>query len=171
MYEEVLRIVDSDVSARKLFVRNLPFDADEASLRPLVAPYGDIVEASGNFLSPRTLPTPIHVRVRRAQLMVARDKATGKGRGYAFCTFAHAEDADRVLQTKTRSLGVRATGAPDRAQSPLTPERSRRAATFIFRSPLSETANRTKAGGHPRALEAVEGAGLPRPLRPCCTTP
>lgn len=109
--------------------------------------------------------------------MVAKDKATGKGRGYAFCTFVHAEDADRALQVKTRSLGVRATGAllGSPCLRTMPPCLSHRVAMFIFRSPLSETTNRMKEGGglptHPRALEGVEVADLSRPLRPCCTTP
>jgi cold-inducible RNA-binding protein len=84
VHDEILRVLDGDLSARKLFVRNLPFDVEEAAVRGLMAEFGEMTEC-----------------------MVVKDRATGKGRGFAFVTFGHVEDADKALVAKSRPLAVR----------------------------------------------------------------
>lgn len=81
VYDEIFRVIDGEVSARKLFVRNISFEVEEAQLRGVMAEFGELTEC-----------------------MVAKDRATGKGRGFAFVTYAHVEDADKAITAKSRPL-------------------------------------------------------------------
>ncbi|CAM9942739.1 unnamed protein product, partial [Phaeothamnion confervicola] len=76
----------SDIGqGRTLFVRNMPFDAEEHDLRGLFEPYG---------------------RVRQALLVMNRD--TGLPRGTAFVKFATAAEADRCLAAAGATPGAAA---------------------------------------------------------------
>lgn len=73
--------LDGDLSLRKLFVRNLPFDVEESALRTVMSEFGEMNECT-----------------------VSKDRATGKGRGFAFVTYVHATDASKAVLAKSRSL-------------------------------------------------------------------
>jgi len=60
----------------KVFVSSLPLSATEEQLAELFVPFGAVLAVK-----------------------VIRDKYTGKSRGYGFVEMAHAEDAERAIET------------------------------------------------------------------------
>ena len=44
MYAECMALADSELTGRKLFVRNLSYDVEEAALREVVSEFGEISE-------------------------------------------------------------------------------------------------------------------------------
>lgn len=68
----------------KLYVGNLPFSADDASLADVFSQFGDVQEAK-----------------------VVQDRFTGRSRGFGFVTFATEEDAQKALSMDGKDLGGR----------------------------------------------------------------
>ncbi|TAN13067.1 MAG: RNA-binding protein [Burkholderiaceae bacterium] len=68
----------------KLYVGNFPYSVDEAQLRTLFEPYGEISE-----------------------LAMIMDRDTGRPKGFAFITFASQEAAEKALEQNGRDLGGR----------------------------------------------------------------
>ncbi len=68
----------------KLYVGNFPFSVDEAQLRELFSPYGDISE-----------------------LAMITDRDTGRSKGFAFITFATQQAAEKALELDGKDLGGR----------------------------------------------------------------
>lgn len=68
----------------KLYVGNFPYSVDEAQLRALFEPYGEISEF--------------------AMIM---DRETGRPKGFAFVTFASQQSAEKALEQNGRDLGGR----------------------------------------------------------------
>ena len=69
----------------KLYVGNLPFSVDEAQLRALFEPYGEISE-----------------------LALIMDRDTGRPKGFGFITFANQAAAEKALEQNGKDLGGRA---------------------------------------------------------------
>ena len=59
----------------KLFVGNISWGADEAALEELFAQYGEVEEA-----------------------VIIKDKFSGRSKGFAFVTFANADDAAKAIE-------------------------------------------------------------------------
>lgn len=74
----------ASIAERKLFVRGLPWETTDESLREEFQKYGELDEAS-----------------------VARDRKTGKSKGYGFVTFKHKAAADRALAQPQKFIEVR----------------------------------------------------------------
>ena len=68
----------------KLYVGNLPFSVDEAQLRAVFAPYGEISE-----------------------LALIMDRDTGRPKGFGFVTFASQAAAEKALEQNGKDLGGR----------------------------------------------------------------
>jgi RNA recognition motif-containing protein len=68
----------------KLYVGNFPYSVDEAQLRGLFTPYGEISE-----------------------LAMIMDRETGRPKGFAFITFASQQSAEKALELNGRDLGGR----------------------------------------------------------------
>jgi RNA recognition motif-containing protein len=68
----------------KLYVGNFPFSVDEAQLRDLFSPYGEISE-----------------------LAMITDRETGRSKGFAFITFATQQAAEKALELDGKDLGGR----------------------------------------------------------------
>ncbi|TAN05685.1 MAG: RNA-binding protein [Rhodanobacteraceae bacterium] len=68
----------------KLYVGNFPYSVDEAQLRELFTPYGEISE-----------------------LALIMDRETGRPKGFAFITFASQQSAEKALELNGRDLGGR----------------------------------------------------------------
>jgi RNA recognition motif-containing protein len=68
----------------KLYVGNFPYSVDEAQLRGLFTPYGEISE-----------------------LAMIMDRETGRPKGFAFLTFASQQSAEKALELNGRDLGGR----------------------------------------------------------------
>lgn len=68
----------------KLYVGNFPYSVDEAQLRTLFSPYGDI-----------------------SDLALITDRATGRSKGFAFITFASQQAAEKALEQNGKDLGGR----------------------------------------------------------------
>ena len=68
----------------KLYVGNFPFSVDEAQLRDLFSPYGEITE-----------------------LALITDRETGRSKGFAFITFATQQAAEKALEMDGKDLGGR----------------------------------------------------------------
>lgn len=68
----------------KLYVGNFPYSVDEAQLRTLFSPYGEISE-----------------------LALITDRETGRPKGFAFITFASQQAAEKALEQNGRDLGGR----------------------------------------------------------------
>lgn len=68
----------------KLYVGNFPYSVDEAQLRGLFTPYGEISE-----------------------LAMIMDRETGRSKGFAFITFASQQSAEKALELNGRDLGGR----------------------------------------------------------------
>jgi RNA recognition motif-containing protein len=68
----------------KLYVGNFPYSVDEAQLRGLFTPYGEISE-----------------------LAMIMDRETGRPKGFAFITFASQQAAEKALELNGRDLGGR----------------------------------------------------------------
>ncbi|RME79872.1 MAG: RNA-binding protein [Methanobacteriota archaeon] len=60
--------------SKKVYVGNLPWSTKEDELRELFSSYGDIEE-----------------------VVVIRDRMTGRSKGFGFVTFANDEDADKAI--------------------------------------------------------------------------
>lgn len=75
-----------DTDSRKLFVRGLSWETSNDALRAEFVKYGELEEAS-----------------------VARDRKTGKSKGFGFVTFTHKASADRALQQPQKVIEVRRT--------------------------------------------------------------
>lgn len=58
----------------KLFVGNLPYTVNDASLKELFAPFGEVQEAT-----------------------VIKDKFSGRSKGFGFVTFAQDADAQKAM--------------------------------------------------------------------------
>jgi len=69
----------------KLYVGNLPFSVDEAQLRAIFAPYGEISELS-----------------------LIMDRDTGRPKGFGFVTFANQQAAEKALEQNGKDMGGRA---------------------------------------------------------------
>ena len=69
----------------KLYVGNLPYTIDDAQLRDLFSPYGDIDE-----------------------LALIMDRDTGRPKGFAFITFATQQAAEKALAENGKDVGGRA---------------------------------------------------------------
>lgn len=74
----------ASIAERKLFVRGLPWETTDESLCEEFQKYGELDEAS-----------------------VARDRKTGKSKGYGFVTFKHKAAADRALAQPQKFIDVR----------------------------------------------------------------
>lgn len=74
----------SDESERKLFVRGLSWNTTDDMFYAEFVKYGDLDEA-----------------------MIARDRATGKSKGFGFITFKHKASADLALQQPQKIIDVR----------------------------------------------------------------
>jgi len=74
----------ASIAERKLFVRGLPWETTDESLHEEFQKYGELDEAS-----------------------VARDRKTGKSKGYGFVTFKHKVAADRALAQPQKFIDVR----------------------------------------------------------------
>lgn len=85
-----------DTDSRKLFVRGLSWETSNDALRAEFLKYGELEEAS-----------------------VARDRKTGKSKGFGFVTFTQKASADRALQQPQKVIEVRRTG-PSRRKLLLT---------------------------------------------------
>lgn len=72
------------MAQNKLYVGNFPYTVDEAQLRALFAPYGEITE-----------------------LAMIMDRETGRPKGFAFVTFASQQAAEKALEQNGRDLGGR----------------------------------------------------------------
>lgn len=68
----------------KLYVGNFPFSVDEAQLRELFSPYGEITE-----------------------LALITDRETGRSKGFAFITFATQQAAEKALEMDGKDVGER----------------------------------------------------------------
>ena len=68
----------------KLYVGNLPYSVDEAQLRGIFAPYGEISELS-----------------------LIMDRDTGRPKGFGFITFANQQAAEKALEQNGKDLGGR----------------------------------------------------------------
>ena len=68
----------------KLYVGNFPYSVDEAQLRTLFAPYGEISE-----------------------LRLIMDRDTGRPKGFGFITFATQMAAEKALEQNGKDLGGR----------------------------------------------------------------
>ena len=68
----------------KLYVGNFPYSVDEAQVRGLFTPYGEISE-----------------------LAMIMDRETGRPKGFAFITFASQQSAEKALELNGRDLGGR----------------------------------------------------------------
>ncbi|RLN89801.1 hypothetical protein BBJ28_00012787 [Nothophytophthora sp. Chile5] len=73
-----------DTADRKLFVRGLSWDSGDDALRHEFQKFGELEEA-----------------------MVARDRKTGKSKGYGFVTYKLKAAADHALQTPQKFIDVR----------------------------------------------------------------
>ena len=68
----------------KLYVGNLPYSVDEAQLRGIFEPYGEISE-----------------------LALIMDRDTGRPKGFGFVTFANQAAAEKALEQNGKDLGGR----------------------------------------------------------------
>lgn len=68
----------------KLYVGNLTFSVDEAQLRALFSPYGEISE-----------------------IAMIKDRDTGQSKGFAFVTFSSQQGAEKALEQNGRTLSGR----------------------------------------------------------------
>ena len=68
-------VAASDKQEMKLYVGNLSYDSDERSLRDLFSPFGDITD-----------------------VFLPMDRNSGRPRGFAFVTFADAENAKAAIE-------------------------------------------------------------------------
>lgn len=68
----------------KLYVGNFPFSVDEAQLREIFSPYGEISE-----------------------LAMITDRDTGRSKGFAFITFATQQAAEKALEIDGNDVGGR----------------------------------------------------------------
>ena len=68
----------------KIYVGNFPYSVDEAQLRELFEPYGDIEE-----------------------LAMIMDRDTGRPKGFGFITFAQQQSAEKALALDGQDLGGR----------------------------------------------------------------
>ncbi|MCP3870000.1 MAG: RNA-binding protein [Gammaproteobacteria bacterium] len=68
----------------KLYVGNFPYSIDEAQLRGLFEPYGEIED-----------------------LALIMDRDTGRPKGFAFITFATQQAAEKALEQNGKDLGGR----------------------------------------------------------------
>jgi RNA recognition motif-containing protein len=84
----------------KIYVGNFPYTVDEAQLRELFSPYGDIED-----------------------LALIMDRETGRPKGFAFITFAAQHSAEKALEQNGKPFGGRplkvnmATEKPARGRS------------------------------------------------------
>ena len=69
----------------KIYVGNFPYTVDEAQLRALFAPYGEIEE-----------------------LAMIMDKITGRPKGFAFITFSEQQSAEKALEQNGKDISGRA---------------------------------------------------------------
>ena len=69
----------------KLYIGNLPFSVDDAQVRALFTPYGEISELS-----------------------LIMDRDTGRPKGFGFITFANQSSAEKALEQNGKELGGRA---------------------------------------------------------------
>merc|ERR1719487_2698391 len=69
---------------RRLFIRGLDYNTEQATVRSIFERYGDIED-----------------------LAIATDKHTGRSKGFAFLTFRRAASAAEALQTPTRDIDGR----------------------------------------------------------------
>lgn len=74
----------ADESERKLFVRGLSWNTTDEMFRAEFQRYGELIEA-----------------------MIARDRATGKSKGFGFITYVHKASADLALQQPQKIIDVR----------------------------------------------------------------
>jgi RNA recognition motif-containing protein len=68
----------------KLYVGNFPYSVDEAQLRGIFSPYGEITE-----------------------LALIMDRDTGRPKGFGFITFATQAAAEKALEQNGKDLGGR----------------------------------------------------------------
>ena len=68
----------------KIYVGNFPYTVDDAQLREIFAPYGDIED-----------------------LAIIMDRATGRSKGFAFVTFAAQQSAEKALEQNGKNIGGR----------------------------------------------------------------
>ncbi len=68
----------------KIYVGNFPYSVDEAQLRDIFAPYGEIEE-----------------------LALIKDRDTGRSKGFAFITFAQQQAAEKALEQNGNDMGGR----------------------------------------------------------------
>jgi heterogeneous nuclear ribonucleoprotein A1/A3 len=74
----------ADPKMRKIFVRNLPYTTNDASLRTVFEQHGVVEEA-----------------------VVIMDKAKGQSKGFGFVTYQNVEDAEKCLETPTKEIDGR----------------------------------------------------------------
>ncbi|CAN1150046.1 UBP1-associated protein 2C [Linum perenne] len=84
--DAIRSLADSDVTARKLFIRGLSADTTTETLRGLFSSYGELDEA-----------------------IVILDKNTGKSKGYGFVTFKHIDGARMALKEPSKKIDGRMT--------------------------------------------------------------
>ena len=68
----------------KLYVGNFPYSVDEAQLRGIFAPYGEI-----------------------SDIKLIMDRDTGRPKGFGFITFAQQAAAEKALEQNGKDLGGR----------------------------------------------------------------
>lgn len=68
----------------KLYVGNLPYSADEDTIRDLFADYGEVTEVA-----------------------LIKDRDTGRSKGFAFVTFADGEAAQKGLEQDGKEMDGR----------------------------------------------------------------
>lgn len=76
------------VADRKLFVRGLPWETSDESLHAAFLKYGEVEEAA-----------------------IARDRKTGKSKGYGFVTYKHKAGADLALAQPHKVIDVSHPGS------------------------------------------------------------
>lgn len=69
----------------KLYVGSLPYSVTESQIKDLFAPYGEISE-----------------------VVLIKDKETGRSKGFAFVTFASPESAEKALEQNGKEYEGRA---------------------------------------------------------------
>ena len=74
---------DDELALRKLFVRSLSWETTPESLAAAFQPFGELEDVS-----------------------IAKDRTTGKSRGFGFVTFKHVEAAQRALQNPLKRIDV-----------------------------------------------------------------
>lgn len=86
VFDDIVRVAESDPSQKKLFVRGLPFEATDADLHAVFAEHGPITEA-----------------------VVIMDRSTGKSKGFGFVTYDSIEGAQLALEQPSKTILGRST--------------------------------------------------------------